>query len=36
MISALMLAIKKGNLITRQGINQLAFDKLLDTTIATE
>ena len=34
-ISTLMSAIKKGNLITRSGIEQLAFDKLLPTTIAT-
>ena len=35
-ISTLMLAIKKGDLITWQGIDQLAFGKLLETTMATE
>ena len=35
-ISTLMMAIERGNLISWLGVNQLSFDNLLETTIATE
>ena len=35
-VSTLIMAIKKGNLLSWPGIDQLAFHKLLDTTVATE